>query len=116
MNDPRRHAERWIGRTLRAGVMTSAGLILIGILAEFFAPGASPVTDPLAIVHSAWSGRLDSPGLLVLSVGVLVLMLTPVVRVLATLVMFILEKDRVYSLIAAAILTMFLIEIAFSLT
>lgn len=116
MNDRQRFAERLISRTLRTGVIVSAGLMIVGIARELVDPGASGVTDPLVIVSSALSGAVDSPGLAALSFGILALMLTPVVRVLAALVTFILERDRAYSLIAAAILAMFVLEILFSLT
>lgn len=115
MNDRHHVAERWISRTLRTGVIVSAGLMIVGIAVESLDPGSSRVTEPLAIVGSALSGDVDSPGLAALSIGILTLMLTPVIRVFAAGVTFVLEKDRKYSLIAAAILAMFVLEILFSL-
>ncbi len=102
-----------IGVVLRTGTVLAAMIILLG-LALLWA-GGSPA--PLALHHfdpsAAQSGTHVLTGLstfeprAVILLGVVVLVLTPLLRVLSCTVVFLMERDRLYvviSLIVAATL------------
>jgi uncharacterized membrane protein len=110
--------ERWISRVLRAGVVTSAVLMMAGVAVEMAStyPLMDGLVDPLAVVRAALSGYAVSTGIALLSGGILVLMLTPIIRVLAALVSFILENDNTFTLVAAVVLGMFVLELLVSLS
>ncbi|MBI4417538.1 MAG: DUF1634 domain-containing protein [Ignavibacteriales bacterium] len=110
--------ERWISRALRAGVVTSAVLMIVGVAVETAStyPLMDGLVDPLAVVRAALSGYAVSTGIVLLSGGILILMLTPIIRVLAALVTFILENDNTFTLVAAVVLGMFVLELLVSLS
>lgn len=108
--------EIFIGRTLQAGVLLAALFGLIGgalFLARHgeerpdyhvFRGEESYLRAPAAIVHFAFAG--DPRALIML--GLLVLIATPIVRVLLSLAIFAMERDPVYitvTLIVLAVLT-----------
>ncbi|GJQ21591.1 MAG: membrane protein [Bacteroidia bacterium] len=116
MNEQNRQAERWISFTLRIGVLTSALLLGTGLVVEFLRPhAANEVTDPLEILRAVLSREETPPGMILLSAGLLILMFTPVVRVMTALGTFMLEKDRAFSFVAIIVLVMFILELLISL-
>ncbi len=101
---------RWVGRTLRVGIALSGALLAIGVLMSVFLPGSERASH--AIDPRQWWGRpvgelIGSPAVISM-VGILFLMLTPVGRVVMTMVFFLRERDWRYvgiSLVVLAILT-----------
>lgn len=113
MND--RRLETLIGNLLRIGVLSAAALVLIGGTAYLAHRGAQPVTYKAFIPGpqsqrtlggiAASAAHFQSEGLIQL--GLLVLIATPIARVVFAAVGFALERDRLYtaiSLIVFAIL------------
>jgi len=113
-HDSKRHyaTELIISNTLRIGVWTSLILIAMGCVLNFlfrpeysWSPGhlkeltASGAQD----IFQNWL-HLNGSGILV--VGLLVLIATPVLRVATSLVLFALEKDRIYTAITAVVLAL----------
>jgi uncharacterized membrane protein len=111
-----RRIELTIGRLLRAGVLLAAAIVTVGGLLylaqnyshpvsyRVFETGGPDVRTLRGILQSAIS--LHSEGLIQL--GLLVLIATPVARVIFAVIGFGLERDRLYvvvSLIVLAILT-----------
>ena len=102
MND--RRLEIIIGKLLRTGVLLSAGVVFLGGVFYLFQHGNSrvdfhhfsaapaPTTRVAGILHSA--GRLESEGFIQL--GLLLLIATPVARVLMALCGFAVERDWLY--------------------
>ncbi|MEN6333205.1 MAG: DUF1634 domain-containing protein [Phycisphaerales bacterium] len=96
--------EAIIGYTLRAGVVTAAAVVLIGgILYLARNSGASPdyhTFHPASKQTDALSGivqnvrELNSLG--IIQVGLLVLIATPIARVILSVVAFALERDLLY--------------------
>lgn len=106
--------EQIIGNLLRAGVILSALVVAAGGCLYLVRHGNQPVQDrrvfepeevafrsPIAIVRSAWS--LRSGGLI--QFGLLLLIATPVARVVFSVVAFALERDRLYVVITLVVLT-----------
>jgi uncharacterized membrane protein len=98
------HIEKTIGNLLRVGVIASALLVFSGGLLYLIHQGGqpapsnlnqfqpTPLRNPLLIVREAATG--DPLGLIML--GLLVLIATPVTRVLFSVVVFALQRDRLY--------------------
>lgn len=94
--------ETVIGNLLRWGVSVSAVIVLFGAVRLLAQDGLRPSEDrhlfqpkpasPSGIVHQAT--RLDSRGLIML--GLLVLIATPVARVIFSIAAFALQRDWLY--------------------
>jgi len=111
-----------LSRLLRGGVIISVAIVLTGIVLtfvhhpEYFSsrpslgaltrPGAHFPTTVSAIV--AGIGRLQ--GQAVVMAGLLLLIATPVARVALSIVIFLVEKDRLYAVITTAVLIILLIS------
>ncbi|MGA2569273.1 MAG: DUF1634 domain-containing protein [Terracidiphilus sp.] len=117
MND--RRLEHIIGRLLQTGVLLAAAVVIAGgalylvqhhsghVDYRAFAPGGADLRTLSGIVHSA--AHLHSEGLIQL--GLLLLIATPVARVIMALVGFALERDRLYTIVSLIVL----LVLAFSL-
>ncbi len=117
MND--RRLEALIGNLLRIGVLLAAAFVLIGGLAYLANRGAQPVTYRVfvpgpetqrtlgGIVASAM--HFESEGLI--QFGLLVLIATPVARVVFAAVGFAIERDRLYTVVSLIVFAI----LAFSL-
>jgi uncharacterized membrane protein len=102
---PAANLEAIIGRVLQAGVIAGACVILVG-LALFLATGDSGYpgnTFPSSLGAVAEGLPALKPYSIMLF-GLLLLILTPVLRVGVSILIFIREKDRLYAGIAAAVL------------
>lgn len=110
--EQRRRVERIIGRTLQGGVILAA---LLGILGgalfllrhgqetpdyRVFQSEPAALRSPRGIVQAAAEG--DPRAFIML--GLLVLIATPIVRVLLSVVIFAVERDRVYVVITLTVL------------
>ena len=105
-----------IGHTLRVGVIAAAVLVLTGGVyylietantpADYhtFYPAAKHSLDLSAIVQNALA--LNSLG--VIQVGLLVLIATPIVRVILSVVAFALERDLLYVAVTVIVLAVLL--------
>ena len=109
--------ERWVGRALRAGVWSSGGLMIIGLALAWFSGSslAIPKENPTPgeVFRSLFTGSLD-PVTLIFA-GLLLLMLTPFVRVLTAAAGFAAERDRKFVVVALVVFVMLLGELLFSL-
>lgn len=105
-----RRIEDFIGLSLRIGVLLSSGVILLGLALVFatggtgYPPGAYPVG-----VGAVLRGAASLRPFAVIELGLLLLIATPVFRVAASLVAFVLERDTPYVLITACVLLMLLL-------
>jgi uncharacterized membrane protein len=99
-------ASAWV---LRAGVIISALVMLAGILVSFVHGTVSLNRvqharfnyDPRAIFSGIAAGRGQS----IIEAGIYLLVLTPVMRVFTSMVLFaFVEKDRMYALITLVVL------------
>jgi uncharacterized membrane protein len=118
MSDQR--LEILIGNLLRAGVLISAAVVLGGgiwllfdcggALADYrqFVPPAKTLRSLPAIVV----GLAHPNPPLVIQFGLLLLIATPVARVVVSLVAFAIERDRLYVLITAIVLAVLMYSLA----
>lgn len=108
-----RQAELIISGVLRGGVVSSAALIAVGV-AAFYIRGdwRSPTTGSVFphTLASVWQGVLRGEPLAIIALGLLVLLATPVLRVLVSIGAFLLEGDRLYAVITAVVLLILVVS------
>ena len=112
--------DRRIGRLLQLGVLVAAAVTLAGGLLLLAARGtlpadlaALPRTTPPSSVAAVLRGALALDPAAVTQLGVVLLILTPVARVLLTLVAFVHRRDRLYSAMTAVVLVLLLWGVLF---
>src|SRR4030042_924097 len=94
----------WVSLTLRLGVAVSLPLIVIGFIILLITSRAGNI-QPLV--------RLDQiPAAIVISVGILILLLTPIIQVIAAIVLFSIARDRLFIIISVAVLCFAAISLA----
>jgi uncharacterized membrane protein len=101
-----------IGTILQGGVLTAGALVLTGGILYLLRYGMAPANyrvfgaEP-SEVHSIWpifSGVARLDGRAIIQLGILVLVATPVIRVLFSVVAFAVQRDRLYVTITLAVL------------
>ena len=110
-----------LGNVLRYGVILSAAVILVGTVALAASSGGADISgalfyEPATVPHGNYSISLSGlvAGLLalepyaVIELGVLMLLATPVSRVLISVLLFAAEKDRQYVYITLGVLSLLL--------
>ncbi|HUH82866.1 MAG TPA: DUF1634 domain-containing protein [Nitrososphaerales archaeon] len=109
-----------IGKVLRYGVLLSGIIILLGTIGLVFSSGLSDISGALTYgeqvphdnINVSLAGMIH--GLVTFSafswieLGVIVLIATPVSRVVISVFLFAAERDRLYVLITAAVLVLLL--------
>ena len=111
MPDPSPRLRSAIHHVLRAGVVASGVLLVAGLAAVWIGGEALPDGLPPhfgAVVR----GALQADGTSLFALGLLVLMSTPVVRVAVLSVGWLLEGDRRFAAVAAAVLAILLVSMA----
>ena len=119
--------EEIIGWILRVGVSASAICILLGVIVLFITGNTgygAAFTNLSQVTHfsSGAQGRFPTaPGEVIaglaqfkpyalIALGLLLLILTPVIRVAASIVIFLLERDYAYVLITAVVLLILIVS------
>ena len=108
-----------IGWILQVGVILSASVIVLGILMLPLRPGGLSPQRVLAFpqtLSQVWAGLLILRPQAVITLGLLLLIATPVVRVAASVVAFVLERDRRYVIITLIVLALLLFSLFFGAT
>ncbi|ARM75232.1 DUF1634 domain-containing protein [Acidianus manzaensis] len=105
-----------IGNTLRVGVIISAIIILAGVIMLFVFHGSDgytivQISAPNSIVNSSiskpykvFNGLSKFYGLDYIYLGLMVLIATPVIRVVLGIAQFISEKNKLYAIITTIVL------------
>jgi uncharacterized membrane protein len=102
--------QAFISNLLRTGVIVAMTIVVIGLVMFVIAHGSQPaVYNNFDATHVfSFSSFLDSllqgNSSAIMELGVMVLIATPVARVLFTMIGFWLEKDRMYTVIAFLVL------------
>jgi uncharacterized membrane protein len=111
-----RRLEQIVGNLLRTGVALAAAVVLAGGIWYLAAHGAS--RPDYRRFHAGpgampWSRDLRGP-LAAIQLGLLILIATPVARVVFSLVAFGLERDKVYVTITLVVLVILVYSLAYS--
>jgi uncharacterized membrane protein len=105
-----------ITRLLRTGVLLSVGIIAAGMVIAFVHDSASFSTSPGThfpnTISEVIAGVRIGNGPAIMMLGLLVLIATPVARVALSIVIFIIERDRIYAAITAAVFVILMIAFA----
>jgi uncharacterized membrane protein len=103
-----------ISYVLRGGVTLSAGLLILGALlyyARVFSAGTPAHPPPFPhTLAGVFHGLAQGDPLAILSLGLLVLLLTPVARVVVSILAFARERDRLYVAITTLVLLILLVS------
>ena len=114
---PRHIVEHWVGIALRAGVWSSAILMIAGLAIAWLSVGSLRMPEenphPAEVLRNLLSGSPD-PMTLIFA-GLLLLMLTPFLRVLTAAIGFAAEKDTRFVFVALVVFSMLLGELLLSL-
>jgi uncharacterized membrane protein len=121
---PARPGDRWsddaieeiVGRLLHVGVILAAAFVLVGGLRYLELHGGSPPPgslftgepDELKEIAGILRGGRALGGRALIMCGLLVLIATPVMRVAASLVAFVHQRDRTYTALTAFVLALLL--------
>ena len=125
---PARRVELFISHLLRVGVITSVSIIIVGMVVSFvhhpeYLRHHSPLKaltapDDVAVpgptfphtLHDVLTGLADFRGQSIITVGLLLLIATPVLRVAVSIFGFVYEHDRRYVVITSIVLTLLLLS------
>lgn len=106
------NTELKIAKLLTAGVLLSAAIILVGLILYLVTgtggyPGDTYPTSPIAILE----GILALKPYAVILFGLLILVLTPFLRVGVSIIVFAKEKDRLYVIITAVVFLILVVSL-----
>jgi uncharacterized membrane protein len=121
-NDER--VEQIIGNLLRAGVLTAAAVVLAGGIVYLSRHKSEPASDkyhvfegepadlrsPFGVAADALAGK----GRGIIQLGILLLIATPVARVLFSAFAFALERDATYVIVTLIVLAVLLYSLLYS--
>src|SRR4051812_39603208 len=104
--------DQFIGSILQVGVLLSGLVVLIGGLLYLFQFGLTPASygsfsPERAAVHSfapIFSSALQFDGRAIIQIGILILVATPVMRVVFSVFAFVVQRDRLYIAITLIVL------------
>jgi uncharacterized membrane protein len=94
--------ERMVSRVLGVGIITAVAFLLAGVVLGLARGGGLP--DHVVAVPDIPRGLRELDAAAYLTMGLLVLVVTPFVRVIGSIIAFALEGDRRYVLLTAAVL------------
>ncbi len=108
--------EHWSSQVLRYGVWGSAALMIIGLilsaLQSFSLPAPEQNPSLGELVHRVWS--LTADPIILMYLGLVLLMFTPIIRVITAIAGFAAERDRRFAWVGAVVLVMLIGEIVYS--
>jgi uncharacterized membrane protein len=105
-----RHLQRWVHVVLLGGVILSGVVLAAGLGLVLVTHQPRPEGVPPTVGQLHWSA-VHADGVATLYVGLLLLMLTPLVRVAALAVGWLLGGDRRFALAAAVVLALLVLSL-----
>jgi len=105
-----------MGRLLQVGVLLASAVVLVGGILYVRQHSVAPVdyrtfsTEPASLRHSSQLLRLVATGdaAAIVQLGVLLLIATPIARVVFAVIGFAVERDRLYVAISLVVLAVLL--------
>jgi uncharacterized membrane protein len=113
MKNKKEKIDIWVGNILLIGSYSAAVMLVAGLLTLLFSartPAMQLESKPLSF-SLLFSGLKEKNPLVLLNLGILVMMLTPLFRVITAGFSFFLEKNYKYLLIASGVLIILLASI-----
>ncbi|MBI3005639.1 MAG: DUF1634 domain-containing protein [Ignavibacteriales bacterium] len=115
MNSSRHVVERWTSWTLRLGVWISAAFMVAGLLLTLVIPQSASEANPTISEVFAHLVYRPIDAVTVSTTGLLLLMFTPLLRVMTAVFGFVTEKDWTFASISLAVFLMLAGELVYSL-
>lgn len=110
LNDyKRRTLYRWITRVLSIGFWTSVALILVGLATAL--ERGKPLGDEVAPLVDVVPSLLDFNPQGIVDAGILLLLFTPSLYVLVSLVIFLRQRDRTFVVVCCALLAIIMVSV-----
>ena len=113
---------RSVGNLLRLGVILSVVTSLFGFV-KLFLEGFKMPKDYSSleipegtIWQSFWASLLNFEGIAIINLGILLLILTPLTRIIFALVGYIKEKDHTYVIVSIIVLAIMLVSFLMGFT
>ena len=110
-HNSKKDIQQLVGNTLRVGVWLSFGITVLGLVLFLanhsslqFEPDALPAEPVKFSLASLKDGLMQGDALALIALGVLILLITPVLRVLFALYGYWMERNRLYVIISAVVL------------
>lgn len=109
----KRNLQSFIGQTLRWGVSLACAVAMLGGILYLISSGSTPMPDYTSFqqepdsyttLRGIWEGVCQFRAKELIQLGVVLLILTPIFRVILSLVGFWMEHDWLYVAIAAVVL------------
>ena len=97
-------AYRWVALILRAGSFLSAGVLLAGVLWALAQPDVPMQVGPPLPLDLFWDQLWVLNPYAIMQAGVLLLLLTPLLRLVVAAVSFFLEREPRYALASLVVL------------
>lgn len=110
-SDAQAHSGVLIGWILRGGVISSASIILLGMLLLTLRPGGLSIQSILTFphtLHQEWMDLLMLHPQAVIVLGLLMLIATPVLTVATATLAFARERDRPFIIVSLIVLALLL--------
>jgi uncharacterized membrane protein len=109
-----------LGTLLRLGVLLSMAVVLIGGILYMYSEGKArvdytvfvPERADLTSIGAIFSGLLSGSGKAIIQFGIVLLIFTPISRVLLSVFSFLLERDYMYVLIGLIVLCIILFSLS----
>jgi len=104
---------KWLYFTFRLGIACSLCLVFLGFLLFIItkAESTDPIVPPSQFFHRI--SELDP--LAIITLGILILVLTPLSSVILAMVTFLMEKDKLYLGISIAVLCVLLLSLVLAI-
>ena len=103
-----RRIDRWITFILRSGMLLSMGIMILGLLLYALFPSqSSTVVSIQQIPNEIAKGN----GQAILLVGILVLIATPLARILTAMAVFIIDRDLKFIALCTLVLIVLLVAV-----
>jgi uncharacterized membrane protein len=110
MEEDDSRSRRWVHRTLLIGLVASA-LLLIGGCVIVFSKHQTDASSTHPRLVSLVKAAASGDGLAILNLGLLILMLTPVARVLILALGWLFDGNRLFAGVAATVLVLLAISV-----
>lgn len=109
-----------IGNLLRAGVLLSMGVVLTGGFIYLLGHGSEKIDytvfdfnkTSLKTIPAIFDAVLTFKGASVIQFGLLLLIFTPIARVIMSVISFFIEKDYLYVIIGLIVLSVILVSLS----
>jgi uncharacterized membrane protein len=106
-----------VRRTLLIGIVVAAALLVLGLALDLVGGTANILAPAVRVpVSSLGTGLVDGNGRSFILLGILVLVITPIVRVLVSFVHFASIRDRPFAFITAFVLAILTIGVLIGLS